>query len=410
MTTSSDAGGPHDVGAAVPITLMFPVPAQGVKPLSCRPAVTGRIQHLCVSDYLISLPRLGPLLEGRDEDRRELLPNQRATLSRSQALAGVEALGFDSAWMPGIPNRFWPSLTPWRWPMRRAAQMGPAVLPTYLRHPVALASQALTVNEALGRRRRWASACRTSGVVEDARARLRPAARAWRTISASQSRSCKERRVVHGGVRCAAPAAARRRRLRRRRCSSPSGPRMLVLAGTLATGDATWMVGPKTSTSVIVPIVGGSAGRPGDRPPGAWPASRSADQPAGRRTDGPRPAGSGSGLPRPHHFSICSSGGRGVAVGHRRRRRRKAELEAKIVGRLPGISGVTDLQESHRSATTGAGPHGAVPRHPAMKPYVDDVIARLASGRSVRQRSDSAALPDRAHGRTSVLAIGEAEV
>ena len=81
-----------------------------------------------------------------------VVPNQRATVQRvTSDLAAVEQLGFDSAWMPGIPNG--PDVLTLLGPelvrMPHASSSDQPVLPTYLRHPVVLASQALTVNDAL---------------------------------------------------------------------------------------------------------------------------------------------------------------------------------------------------------------------------------------------------------------------
>src|SRR5262245_36888583 len=80
-----------------------------------------------------------------------VVPNQRATVARVSAdLAFAERLGYDSAWMPGSPNG--PdvlTLLAAAGPAAPPLELGPGVVPTYLRHPVALASQALTVNDAL---------------------------------------------------------------------------------------------------------------------------------------------------------------------------------------------------------------------------------------------------------------------
>ena len=65
----------------------------------------------------------------------------------------AEQLGFDSAWMPGIPNG--PDVLML---LARAGastsrvELGPAIVATAPRHPVALACQALTVNDALAGR------------------------------------------------------------------------------------------------------------------------------------------------------------------------------------------------------------------------------------------------------------------
>ena len=197
-----------------------------------------------------------------------VLPNQRATVSMVAAgLAEVQALGFDSAWMPGIPNG--PDVLTLLAVAGRGAQleMGPAVLPTYLRHPVALASQALTVNEAVGGRLTLGIGVSHQRVVEgmlglDYRQPVRQMADYLRILVPL----LEERRVSYEG---AALRSSLRLDVAESDVAPPTvfiaalGPKMLELAGTLATGAATWMVGPKTLSSVIVPTVGAAAARAG---------------------------------------------------------------------------------------------------------------------------------------------------
>jgi 5,10-methylenetetrahydromethanopterin reductase len=83
-----------------------------------------------------------------------VLQNQGATIDGIAAqLVQLEELGIDSAWMPGIPNG--PDvLTMFAVAGRSTAtiEIGTAVVPSYPRHPIAMATTALTVNEALGGR------------------------------------------------------------------------------------------------------------------------------------------------------------------------------------------------------------------------------------------------------------------
>lgn len=82
------------------------------------------------------------------------MANQTATAdSITEQLIHIEQLGFDSAWMPGIPNGT-DILTLLAIAGRSAEriEIGTAIVPTYPRHPVAMAAQALTVDDAIGGR------------------------------------------------------------------------------------------------------------------------------------------------------------------------------------------------------------------------------------------------------------------
>ena len=75
--------------------------------------------------------------------RGVVIANQGATVASVAAeLATVEALGYDSAWMPGIPNG--PdvlTLLALAGAATARVELGPAIVATAPRHPVALASQ-----------------------------------------------------------------------------------------------------------------------------------------------------------------------------------------------------------------------------------------------------------------------------
>ena len=83
-----------------------------------------------------------------------VVPNQQATVASVRAhLVRLEQLGVDSAWMPGIPNG--PdilTLLALAGQATEQLELGTAIVPTHPRHPVALAAQALTVDDALGGR------------------------------------------------------------------------------------------------------------------------------------------------------------------------------------------------------------------------------------------------------------------
>jgi F420-dependent oxidoreductase-like protein len=198
-----------------------------------------------------------------------VLPNQRATVSRVAAeLASAEQLGYDSAWIPGIPNG--PdvlTLLAAAGTAARSLELGPAVVPTYLRHPVALASQALTVNDALCGRLTLGIGVSHKVVTEgmlgiDSR---RPIAH-MRDYLCILLPLLQEQRVDYAG-------SALRTRYRLEASHSTHagpqvfiaalGPRMLELAGELAAGAATWLVGPRTLADLTVPLVRAAAARAG---------------------------------------------------------------------------------------------------------------------------------------------------
>ena len=194
-----------------------------------------------------------------------VIANQRATVDRvGDELDRVEALGYDSAWMPGIPNG--PDvLTLFAATAHRARriEVGPAIVSAYGRHPVALASQALTTNDALSGRLTLGIGVSHQRIVEEflgldyshpARYMteylqvLLPLLRGEKADYAGQH--------VRTSFRLDLPPAM-----------PPSvfiaavGPKMLEVAGTYTAGAATWMVGLRTLAEQTVPLVRAAAAR-----------------------------------------------------------------------------------------------------------------------------------------------------
>jgi len=105
-------------------------------------------------------------------------------------------------------------------------ELGTAVVPTYPRHPVVLAQQALTTQSA-----------------------VEPASFAGETLAGHATLD------VQGATPVPILVAA-------------LGPKMLELTGQVADGTVTWMTGPVTIASHIVPTIGAAAsgaGRPAPR-------------------------------------------------------------------------------------------------------------------------------------------------
>ncbi len=197
-----------------------------------------------------------------------VVANQRATVDRvGDDLEQVEALGYDSAWMPGIPNG--PDvLTLFAATASRTSriEIGPAIVSAHGRHPVALASQALTTHDALNGRLTLGIGVSHRRIVEDFLGLdyshpaqymteylqvLLPLLRGEKADYAGQLLRTSFRLDV------ASPAAV------------PSvfiaavGPKMLDVAGAYTDGAATWMVGLRTLAEQTVPLVHAAAARTG---------------------------------------------------------------------------------------------------------------------------------------------------
>lgn len=200
-----------------------------------------------------------------------VIANQRATADRvGEQLEEIESLGYDSAWMPGIPNG--PDVltlfaaTAHR---TRRIEIGPAIVSAHGRHPVALASQALTLHEALGGRLTLGIGVSHRRVVEDF----------FGLDYTHPARYMSEYLQILGPLLRGEKAEVTGRMLRttyRLEVPSPGapsvflaavGPRMLDVAGTWSDGAATWMVGPRTLAEQTVPLVRAAAERAGRAEP-----------------------------------------------------------------------------------------------------------------------------------------------
>ena len=154
-----------------------------------------------------------------------VIANQRATVDRvGDELDRVEALGYDSAWMPGIPNG--PDVltlfaaTAHR---TRRIEVGPAIVSAHGRHPVALASQALTTNDAVGGRLTLGIGVSHQRIVEDFLGLdySHPARYMTEYLQVLLPLLRGEKADYAGAASCARASDSTSRRLRRRlRCSS----------------------------------------------------------------------------------------------------------------------------------------------------------------------------------------------
>jgi 5,10-methylenetetrahydromethanopterin reductase len=182
----------------------------------------------------------------------------------------VEAAGFSTLWMPNIFSL--DAITTLALAGRETSriELGTAVVPTYPRHPTALAQQALTANAAAGGRFTLGIGLSHQVVIETmlglsyakpARhmreyvAVLAPLLRGEPAKFEGEAYRVQAAIEVPGGAPTSLVIAA-------------LGPVMLGIAGRFADGTITWMTGPRTIESHIRPTLcraAKEAGRPEPR-------------------------------------------------------------------------------------------------------------------------------------------------
>jgi F420-dependent oxidoreductase-like protein len=185
----------------------------------------------------------------------------------SDAIAQAIADGFDSAWMSHIFGL--DALTSLAVAGRgHAIELGTAVVPTYPRHPVALAQQAMTANAALSGRLTLGIGLSHQVLIEnmygysfDKPARhmaeyldiLLPVSRGEQVDYTGETLKANIRLSTPGAGFPVLVAAL--------------GPRMLKLAGAVADGTVLWMTGPKTVADHIAPTINAAAAEAGRERP-----------------------------------------------------------------------------------------------------------------------------------------------
>src|SRR5262245_49319818 len=276
-----------------------------------------------------------------------VVPNQRATIeSVTEQLVRLEQLGVDSAWMPGIPNG--PDVLTLLAVAGQATELielGTAVVPTHPRHPVALAAQALTVNDAVDGRLTLGIGVSHEKVIDGQLGlgyerpvrHAREYLRVLRPLLTDQ-RVDFEGETMRTRIRLEASFSGR---------PPPTvllaalGEQMLRLAGTSADGVVSWMTGLRTIEEHSVPIITAAArdaGRPPPRIMVGLPVLLTDDVAEGRaRAD--QEFGVYGRLP-PYHALLAPDGvlspGESAIVGD----------EAAIAGALKRVDalGATDFQ------------------------------------------------------------------
>ncbi len=187
-----------------------------------------------------------------------------------RAAATAEAEGFAAFWLPqifGLDALAALTLVGAETPR---IELGTAVVPTYPRHPITLAAQALTVQAASGDRLTLGIGLSHQFVIEEmfGYSFEKPARHMDEYLKAlipllngQPADIDGETLKVHASI--AVPEAAAPSLL-----IAALGPIMLRLAGEQCDGTITWMTGPKTVESFTVPAISAaamSAGRPSPR-------------------------------------------------------------------------------------------------------------------------------------------------
>jgi F420-dependent oxidoreductase-like protein len=204
-----------------------------------------------------------------------------------QRFAAVADQGFASAWLPQSSS--YDAVTALAVIGREVGgvELGTSVVPTYPRHPMMLAAQALTANAALGGRLRLGIGLSHKMAVEGS----------WGLSYDQPARHMQEYLVVllavmrDGAVDFKGDTITGRGRIaipEPQPCPvylAALQPRMLRLAGAVADGTITWCTGPLTLEAQIVPIItdaAAAAGKPAPRVIVALPCCVTDDEAEGR--------------------------------------------------------------------------------------------------------------------------------
>ena len=195
----------------------------------------------------------------------------RDVAERLHRISDAETDGFDSYWLPQHFGADMLTVIAMAGMQTHRIELGTAVVPTYPRHPVALAQQALTTQVAVG-------GCLTLGIgvshrstiedwlglpythparhIEEYLSVLRPLLQeSGVDFQGREFRVSAELQIPDADmVSCPVVMAA-------------LGPRMLEIAGRLTDGTVTWMTGPNTLRDHVVPRLQESAAAAGNPPP-----------------------------------------------------------------------------------------------------------------------------------------------
>ena len=196
----------------------------------------------------------------------------RDVAERLERISEAEEDGFDSYWLPQHFGADMLTVIAMAGMQTSRIELGTAVVPTYPRHPVALAQQALTAQVATGGRLTLGIGVSHRSTIEDwlGLSYARPIRHIEEYLSVLRPLLHESGVDFHGKeyrvagelqipdadmVECPVIMAA-------------LGPRMLEIAGRLADGTVTWLTGPNTIRDHVVPrlnAAAAAAGNPGPR-------------------------------------------------------------------------------------------------------------------------------------------------
>ena len=222
---------------------------------------------------------------------RILSPPLAATMAgKLDAIRQLEADGFDGAYLPSVGHDAMTVLA-LAAGETSTIELGTYVIPTYTRHPVAMAQQALATNAAAGGRFTLGLGLSHEVVIRDS----------WGLDFSKVVRHMREylevlQPLMRGEqVDFEGEEFRVHSKLELPDCEAPSvivaalGPQMLRVTGRLADGTALWLAGPKWIEEVVIPEMGDAAreaGKPEPRIIAGVPISITSDPDGARERIG----------------------------------------------------------------------------------------------------------------------------
>ena len=208
-----------------------------------------------------------------------------------QQIVDEEQDGFECAWFGQIFGADSLTVIAMAGPRTSRIQIGTAVIPTYTRHPWAMAQQAMTVQAATGNRFTLGIGPSHQVVVEHmwGLSYEKPARHVKEYLSVLLP-LMREGRVAFSGEVYRTTGAIEVPGIQPIPVIiSALAPMMLKIAGTMADGTVTWMTGPKTIETHVVPGITAAAreaGKPAPRVVVGLPIAVSDDVAAAREAAG----------------------------------------------------------------------------------------------------------------------------
>jgi F420-dependent oxidoreductase-like protein len=198
---------------------------------------------------------------------RDILPR---LSDHVEMVVEAEADGFDSFWLPQVFGADVLTVIAIAGERTKRIELGTAVVPTFPRHPVVLAQQALTAQAATGGRLTLGVGVSHKSTIEDwlGLSYDRPASHMKEYLSVLRPLLNEEGVNFVGNEFRVNAALQVPDAMTCPVLVSALGPRMLAIAGELGDGAIVWMTGPKTIETHVVPHLNNAAdaaGRPRPR-------------------------------------------------------------------------------------------------------------------------------------------------